>query len=158
MRVGETTNKMPDLPESKKIHGKAKGTGAKKVAGQAAEVDFSQTLFSAAETSIVGSLDEILRDLDQQGERLVRTQNFNELEKYKDLVKAFIIKVTKDLYHLRSSDGGAGQTNQKVYVILQKVDLELDALTKQVLSKQKTQLKILERLDQIKGLLLDLYK
>jgi uncharacterized protein YaaR (DUF327 family) len=38
------------------------------------------------------------------------------------------------------------------------MDLELDALTRDVLARQNTPLKILERLDQIRGLLLDLYK
>jgi uncharacterized protein YaaR (DUF327 family) len=45
-----------------------------------------------------------------------------------------------------------------VHVILQKVDDQLDQLAKMLLAGQVPQLRILERLDQIRGLLLDAYK
>ena len=120
-------------------------------------MEFKDSLFNAAESTIRSSLDELMGEVQAQGERLARHQNFEELSKYKELVRAFLAKAAKDLYRLQSSDGGAagaGRPGGKVYVILEKVDLELEKLAKMVLAGQSPQLRILEKLDQIKGLLL----
>lgn len=158
MKVGDA-QPMPDLPDRKKVKGKDDAAAAKKVGGRKAEsAQFSQAFMDASKGTVTRALDQILDELGRQGERLSAAQNFAELEKYKALVAEFLKTVTQGLGKLHFSDAGSRAKNAKVHVILQKVDLELDALAKDVMAKQATQLRILERLDQIRGLLLDLYK
>jgi uncharacterized protein YaaR (DUF327 family) len=159
MKIGDA-QPMPDLPDPKKrVKGKdnapaPKGVGAKR---EPEAVNFSKAFLDASKGTVSRALDQILEDLGKQGEKLAAAQNFAELEKYKGLVAEFLRTVTQGVGKLHFSDGGSAR-NAKVHVILKKVDLEMDALAKDVLNKQGSQLKILERLDQIKGLLLDLYK
>lgn len=158
MKVGDA-QPMPDLPDRKKIKGKEGAPLGKAGASRAAEgTKFSQAFLDASKGTVVRALDLILDELARQGERLAAAQNFSELEKYKALVAEFLKTVTQGVGKLHFSEGGSKAKNAKVHVILQKVDLELDALAKDVMAKQATQLRILERLDQIRGLLLDLYK
>jgi len=160
MKIGDA-QPMPDLPDPKKrVKGKdnapaPKGVGAKREAEPAA---FSKAFLDASKDAVARALDQVLDELGKQGEKLAAAQNFAELEKYKALVSEFLRKVTQGVGKLHFTDGGNSARNAKVHVILKKVDLELDALAKDVLAKQGTQLRILERLDQIRGLLLDLYK
>lgn len=159
MKIGEAGNPMPDYPHQKKVREKGQAASAKSVGGKKAqEAEFSETLFHAAEANVKASLDELLKGVQEQGERLARKQDFAELEQYKALVKDFLAKVAKDLYHLKPSSAGSMRPGQKVYVILEKVDLELEKLAKLVLESQTPQLRILEKLDQIRGLLLDAYQ
>ncbi len=159
MKVGETGNSMPDYPHQKKVREKGQASSAKSVSGKKIqETEFSEMLFHAAEANVKASLDELLKGVQEQGERLARKQVFVELERYKGLVKDFIAKVAKELYHLKPSSAGSNRPGQKVYVILEKVDIELENLTKLVLAGQSPQLRILEKLDQIRGLLLDAYQ
>jgi len=160
MKISETSNQFPEFPQQKKIKEKPAAAGARSVKSAAGgqEVEFKETLFSAAESTIKSSLDELMASVQAQGERLARHQNFEELSKYKDLVRSFLAKASKDLYRLQISDGGRPQPGGKIYVILEKVDSELEKLTKLVLAGQTPQLRILEKLDLIKGLLLDAYK
>ena len=159
LKIGEA-NPLPDLPDPKKrIKGKDGAAGNSKVGAQASEgAAFSEAFLDASRATVSRALDQVLEELSRQGERLAAAQNFEELEKYKSLVKEFLVGVTQGVGKLHFSDGGGKSRSAKVHVILQKVDLELDALAKDVLRRQATQLRILERLDQIRGLLLDLYK
>lgn len=160
MKIGETSNQFPDFPQQKKVKEKPSAASARSVKSSSGnqDVEFKETLFNAAEITIKSSLDELMAGVQAQGERLARHQNFDELSKYKELVRAFLVKTSKDLYRLQISDGGRPQAGGKIYVILEKVDIELEKLTKMVLAGQTPQLRILEKLDQIKGLLLDAYK
>lgn len=160
MKVSETSNQMPDLP---KQPGKVKGKGSTPSAKGSAvkgkgEVEFSQTFLDATEALSSRPMEAILADLDLQGERLAANQNFEELQKYKKLVTEFMRKASAGIAKLKLTDGGSGRSNQKVHVILEKIDRELEELARQVLGRQTPQLRILEKMDEIRGLLLDLYK
>jgi uncharacterized protein YaaR (DUF327 family) len=160
MKVGEA-GPLPEFPSDKrKVKAKDGRPAARGVAGSQANeaVSFGHALLDATRGTVTRALDMILDELMTQGEKLAAAQNFDELEKYKGLVQEFLKKVTSGLGRLHFTDGGAQGKAAKVHVVLQKVDLQLEALTKDVLARQTTPLKILERLDQIRGLLLDLYK
>jgi uncharacterized protein YaaR (DUF327 family) len=45
----------------------------------------------------------------------------------------------------------------KVFAVIKKVNEELDDLTREVLTDEKDRIKILKKLDDIKGLILDLF-
>ena len=158
MKIGEA-NPLPDLPNpNRRIKGKddaAPGKGASVKSQE--EAVFGKAFLDASKQQASRALDLVLMELDASGERLAAAQSFEELEKYKGLVKEFLQKVTQGLGKLHFSDGGQGK-QAKVHVILKKVDLELGRLAEEVVKRQAGQLRILERLDQIRGLLLDLYK
>jgi uncharacterized protein YaaR (DUF327 family) len=159
MKIGES-NPLPDLPNpNRRIKGKDDASSAKgsTAARRAEEPQFGQALLDASRQQAARALDLILADLDASGERLAAAQSFEELERYKGLVQEFLKKVTQGLGKLHFSDGGQ-ERQAKVHVILQRVDQELGRLAEEVLKRQAGQLRILERLDQIRGLLLDLYK
>jgi uncharacterized protein YaaR (DUF327 family) len=167
MKIGEAGGQYAEFPHQKKVKGKPAAAGARgargagRTEGEKQDVEFKDAYLNAADSTLKSGLDEMMGQLQAQGERLARHQNFEELSKYKDLVRAFLAKASKDLYQLRPSDGGASQASRpgsKIYVVLQKVDEELEKLAKLVLAGQAPQLRILEKLDQIKGLLMDAYK
>jgi uncharacterized protein YaaR (DUF327 family) len=159
VKVGEASNQFPDFPQQKKVRENAKaprsnilGTPAK------ADAEFSEAFLNVADLSLQASLDQLMAGVQEQGERLAKRTNFEELNKYKELVRSFLLKISRDLYKVKLGETAQAGPGQKVYVIIQKVDLELEKLSKLVLAGQAPQLRILERLDQIRGLLLDAYK
>ena len=160
MKIGET-NPLPDLPNpnNRKVKEKEKlGTAKAGTVQKQEEASFGKALMDASREQASRALDRILTELDASGERLSAAQSFEELEKYKGLVREFLLKVTQGVGKLHFTDGGSGGKQAKVHVILQKVDLALDQLAQEVVKRQQGQLRILEKLDQIRGLLLDLYK
>ncbi|MEH7504896.1 YaaR family protein [Neobacillus drentensis] len=100
---------------------------------------------------------QILQEVDQQGKRLSENPTFTELRKYKDLVKRFMGEVTKNgvgLYQTESWDPYGGNKTLKTIQVL---DSKLMELTDHVLNQQNAGLSILDRIGEIKGLLINLY-
>lgn len=99
----------------------------------------------------------MLKDIDKQGLQLSEKPNFNELRKYKTLVKKFMEEVTSKgvgLYQTESWDPYGGSKTLKTIQVL---DKKLVDLTNHVLHQQNEGLSILERIGEIKGLLINLY-
>jgi uncharacterized protein len=102
-------------------------------------------------------LQQILQEVDQQGQRLSENPTFSELRKYKDLVKQFMGEVTKNgvgLYQTESWDPYGGNKTLKTIQVL---DRKLIELTDHVLNQQNAGLSILDQIGEIKGLLINLY-
>ncbi|WP_053601255.1 YaaR family protein [Bacillus sp. FJAT-18017] len=102
-------------------------------------------------------LHQLLQDIDSQGQKLSENPTFQELNKYKNLVKRFMDDVTKNgvgLYQTESWDLYGGN---KVLKTVQVIDRKMVELTDQILNQQNDQLSILERIGEIKGMLVNLY-
>jgi uncharacterized protein YaaR (DUF327 family) len=155
VKVGQAGNPFAEFPQ-KKVREKDKAQSSKGVSAKK-EPGFAEALSSAVAGNFNSALDDLMAGIVEQGERLARSQNFKELSRYKDLVRAFMAKISRELTRLKSTAAGSTKPGQKVFVILERVDAELENLSKLLLKGQAPQLKILEKLDQIRGLLLDAY-
>ncbi|MGH7443040.1 MAG: YaaR family protein [bacterium] len=160
MKIADLAGQGADFPESKRKVKDRGGVGSSKGVSSSSTTDaapgFAEAFLNAGHSLTVRALDQILDELGRQGERLAASQNFEELEKYKSLVREFVQKAVKGMSGLKTAEARSG--TGKVHVLLRKVDTEMEALTRDVMARQATPLSILSRLDQIRGLLLDLYK
>ena len=102
-------------------------------------------------------LNQLLQDIDQQGQQLSDNPTFDQLRKYKGLVKQFMGEVTKSgvgLYQTESWDLYGGNKTLKTVQVL---DRKLMELTEHVLNQQNEGISLLDRIGEIKGLLINLY-
>lgn len=102
-------------------------------------------------------LQQILQEVDEQGKRLSEKPTFSELRKYKDLVKQFMGEVTKNGVGLYQTDSWDPYGGSKTLKTIQVLDRKLMELTAHVLNEQNEGLSILDRIGEIKGLLINLY-
>lgn len=164
MRV-EGMGGLPDLPEQNRLKKKktdeaasAKKDGASSSSSSAAKSQFNQAFMASARMHVTQSLDSLMEDLADQADRLQRSQTFEEMEKYKIIVKAFLHKLSHEYYHLEEAGPKSTRKGQAVSVIIQRVDERVDALAKQLLGRQAQIINLMSSLDEIRGLLMDLYK
>ncbi len=99
-------------------------------------------------------LDELLELIDEQGEKLSKHRTFDELVRYKKMIGNFIEEAVNKMYHLNEDYSAV---KGKLYSLVETVDESLEDLTEIVLSEQESQIEILDKLDEIRGLLIDLY-
>lgn len=102
-------------------------------------------------------LQKLLQELDQQGKQLVENPTFSELRKYKDLVKRFMGEVTNKGVGMYETDTWDPYGGNKTLKTVQIIDRKLIELTDHVLKQQNSSLSILERIGEIKGMLINLY-
>jgi uncharacterized protein YaaR (DUF327 family) len=103
------------------------------------------------------SLNKVLRQLDDLGGQLVKSFSLFDLKNYKDLLRHFLKETQGKVYVMRQQVGWSRFGKSKLYQRIERINLELDELTKITLNQQKDPLKMLNKLDEIRGLLVDLY-
>ncbi|MBM7623942.1 YaaR family protein [Sporohalobacter salinus] len=124
---------------------------------KSSENNFLDTLQEVHDASVKERLDELLDQIDKQGEKLSKKRTFKELVRYKKMVQQFVKEAVDKIYKVKEEFSTYGSGKHKVYNLVEKVDESLEDLTELVLNKQSTQLEILDRLDEVRGMLVDIY-
>ena len=91
------------------------------------------------------------------GDRLAKSFSVYDLKSYKDTLRDFLRDTSGQAYGIKEETILSKKGRTKVYQIIEKINGELEELSALVLSKHKNQVKILAKLDQIRGLMIDLY-
>ena len=105
----------------------------------------------------VGQLQNLMKNIDLVGSKLGKSQNLKDLTKYKSLVKKFVKEAVEYGLQVKKDNSwdqfGQGRDLNTVQVI----DDKLVELTEEIMAKEKNGLRILDRIGEIKGLLINLY-
>ena len=102
-------------------------------------------------------LEELFEKINEQGAKLSQNPTYAELKSYRELVKNFMSESINRAYLLESSVGWDYRGRQKMYTVVKKVDSKLAELAEDVRIGQEKQLSIMEKLEVIKGMLVDMY-
>ena len=119
--------------------------------------DFSQSM---DQRRAVGGFREKLKNLleriDAQSQRLSERLDIGELKHYRTLVKEFLDISLKNSSQFHKEHTLDSKGRHRIFAIVKKVDTELENLTREVLKQQKDNIGVLAKLDDIRGLLLDI--
>ncbi len=120
-------------------------------------VDFGSQLSIARDMSDTQQLEKLASNITKQGENLASHIDVRELRIYKKLISEFIEAAvwSSKKYSKKSLLDRRGR--HKVYAIIKSIDEELELLTQDVLNGEKDNISLLQRLDDIRGLILDLF-
>lgn len=138
----------PFLPEKQLL---APKSSAKKSA------TFKEELQEFQKKQLSFKLKNLLAKIDEEADRLIKERTVTILSQYKRLIKDFLEEVLKNLYLLKEERNFDSKGKQKVFILIKTANKSLEDLVKLVLNKQTTNLKLLEKLGEIKGILIDLY-
>ncbi|RKQ33008.1 YaaR family protein [Oceanobacillus halophilus] len=101
-------------------------------------------------------LDNLMKDITLQGNKLSRSRTFRDLAKFKKLVKTFLDETLSKGLSLQKKQSFGMNGNQNLALVKQ-VDEKLIELTEQVMNQEKKTINILGLIGEIKGLLINLY-
>jgi len=101
------------------------------------------------------SLKELIEEIDEVGSKLAFASSMDIFFKYKNLIRQFIKEVEGSLYKITENPSIRFLDNNKVFVIVNKIDKSLEEFTKDIMSNQIDRLEIVRRVDEIRGMLMD---
>ncbi|WLD93443.1 YaaR family protein [Alkalihalobacillus sp. AL-G] len=104
-----------------------------------------------------GHLTALLTKVDQQGQRLLKSQTLGDLREYKRLVKRFVKETVDFGMHLKKSRSWNGHGHLETIHLVERIDEELLTLTDEMMNKETKAIDLLGRIGEIKGLLVNLY-
>lgn len=118
---------------------------------------FIEEFDKMSELSVKERLDNILSRIDDQANRISKSMNIKEVIVYKKLIKEFLKESVDSMVKFSKKNVLDKRGRHRIYAIIKRVDKDLEDLTKDVLDKEKDNIKILKKLDDIRGLILDIY-
>lgn len=119
--------------------------------------DFALKLNKLNGDSLQERLTTLLSEINAQSNEVEKKFHLNEILKYKKLVKEFLGLAVNNSHKFTKENFLDRRGRHRVLSIVKQVDEELETLTKDFLEKEKDKLKILNKLDGIRGMLLDIF-
>ncbi|WP_418791295.1 YaaR family protein [Phosphitispora sp. TUW77] len=118
---------------------------------------FNEQLHKVHSDMVYQQLGNLLSDIEKQGKVLGETLNLTDLKKYKGMIQKFLEYAVNKMYQMREQHGWDRRGRHKIYSMVETVNKEMEGLTQMLLSEQKDKIAILAKVDEIRGLLLDIY-
>ncbi|MEW9702431.1 YaaR family protein [Paenibacillus sp. SI8] len=123
---------------------------------QMAPRNFSDIMQQQDEKFTQEQLTKMMQQIALQGDRLARSMTVRELRQYKLLVKQFLEETARRGVHLRDTKGWDRRGRSKRYKLLEEIDQELLALADELLESEEGRIDILQRIGEIRGMLINM--
>ncbi len=124
---------------------------------QSTDDTFKFTLISnIEEKDLQKRLSTLMEDITAQGEKIAKHMDIRDMRKYRELVKGFMNEVVNRSHEFSRENFLDRRGRHRVYGIVKLVDKNLDDLAGELLKEEKDHLTILEKVNEIQGLLLDI--
>lgn len=133
------------------VNNNVKVTGRKEI-----QETFKSKLENIQQENIREELKILYDKIESQSAKLKDKLFIDDLIEYKKLVKEFLNVSVKNSHVFYKENSLDRRGRHRVYSLVKRVDNELDELTKDFLDIENNRIRILKRLDDIKGLLLDI--
>ena len=117
---------------------------------------FRRTLTDLSKEMYSARLAEMKDEIDKQGKLLGDRVDVREFEKYRRLIREFLDEIVSNGYTFSREDAYASRGRHRYIATVQIVDKKLDELGKEVMKEQADKIEVLNKIDDIRGLLLDL--
>ncbi|MDR3587735.1 MAG: YaaR family protein [Desulfosporosinus sp.] len=118
--------------------------------------DFSGVLSQTQKIKRI-ELQTFLNRLETQGAKLAQSLSIRDLRDFRDMVKSFLRSTFGQSRTMQEDSSWDAQGRPKVMARVTKIDQSLDELGKQLLDKQAQPLGVLTKIDEIRGLIVDLF-
>lgn len=118
--------------------------------------EFSFTLKRITSEGLAERLTSLISDITVWGKRIAEHRDIADLKHYRGLVREFMNEVVTNSHEFSRENFLDRRGRHRVYGIIRLVNKELDDLAQDLLNVESKHIDILDRVDQIHGLLLDL--
>lgn len=118
---------------------------------------FKFTLISHIENDeLQEKLSSLMKEIEEQGAKITKHMDIRDMKRYRNLVKEFMNEVTANSHEFSRENFLDRRGRHRVYGIIKEVDRSLDDLAQELLKEEKDNLEILKKIDDIRGMLLDI--
>lgn len=126
------------------------------VTKQPASTTFSDMLAQKDRAHTVDELQQKIKSIQEQGDRLARHMTVRELKLYRQMIKQFLEDTLRRGIGLKEVRGFDRRGRIKRYKLLDEVDSKLVALAEELLETEEGRIELLQTLGEIRGILINL--
>lgn len=141
----------PSSLEAQKIS-QAEGKGRAGSFGHSFQRHMSDT--GAAEYEAY--IQDLTERIKKQGELINEKADITEFQKYRELITQLFNEAASNSYRFCKTDKFDQRGRHKVFAVIRKVNKRLDEVAAMILQQEADQLRMLEAMDDIRGMLVDM--
>ena len=144
MRISQTTqiNQLNDVKAPEQVNDEA----------------FRFTLMSKIEEEgLQERLNLLFQDITMQGKKISKHTDVKDMKRYRALIKDFLNEVVNRSHKFSRENFLDRRGRHRVYGIIRLIDQNLDELAAELMKEEKDNIDILHKVDEIRGLLLDIF-
>lgn len=112
---------------------------------------------SIEEKDLQVRLNAMMQEITRQGDRISKKMDVRDMKKYRSLIKDFMNEVVNRSHKFSRENFLDKKGRHRVYGIIRRVDDTLDELAQELVKDEKDHIAILSKIDEIRGLLLDIF-
>ena len=109
------------------------------------------------EKDLQARLTMMMGEIVKQGEKIGKRTDIRDMKRYRSLIKGFFNEIITRSHEFSRENFLDRRGRHRVYGIIRLVDETLDSLAQELMKDEKDHLAILSRIDEIRGLLLDIF-
>lgn len=125
---------------------------------QETDGSFKFTLAShIEEAELATRLSNMMEEITMQGDKLAKRRDIKDMKHYRGLIKEFLNEVVSRSHSFSRENFLDRRGRHRVYGIIRLVDENLDSLAQELMKDEQDHLAILNKIGEIRGLLLDIF-
>ena len=129
----------------------------KQESSSSSDEKFKFTLISnIKEKDLQVKLKDMIEQINDQGDKIAKHMDIKDMRRYRQLVKGFMNEIVSRSHEFSRENFLDRRGRHRVYGIVKLVDKNLDDLAGELMKEEKDHLAIVSRIDDIRGLLLDI--
>lgn len=117
--------------------------------------DFSQSFNQARDRKSEEQLKKLVEDIKKKGNRLVVTKTYIDVVNYKKMIREYLESILAFMYDTKK-DISFWQT--QYFITVDTIDEKLEELTKAFLADEMEKINVAATVDEIQGLIVDIYR
>ena len=122
-----------------------------------ADDSFRFTLLSnIEEAGLQERLKLMYEDIVQQGKKIAKRTDISQMRQYRQVIKDFLNEVVNRSHQFSRENFLDRRGRHRVYGIIKLIDKNLDELAEELIKDEKDNIAILNKIDEIRGLILDI--
>ena len=102
-------------------------------------------------------LSSMMQEITRQGDRISKKMDVRDMKKYRALIKEFMNEVVSRSHKFSRENFLDRKGRHRVYGIIRQVDDTLDELARELVKDEKDHIAVLNKIDEIRGLSLDIF-
>ena len=109
------------------------------------------------EAELAARLSNMMEEITMQGDKLAKRRDIKDMKHYRGLIKEFLNEVVTRSHSFSRENFLDRRGRHRVYGIIRLVDENLDQLAQELMKDEQDHLAILNKIGEIRGLLLDIF-
>lgn len=124
---------------------------------QSSKQNFNEIVRIKSDSMKKSDLQKMVRDITEQGEKVVRFRSFRDLARFKRMIQEFLDEAVFDGMSVKETRNFNSTNFSHRLITVEKIDEKLVDLTEDLLDKESKAVDLLAVIGEIEGLLVNLY-